>query len=91
MEISSIEISGKSIKCLDKFNASNVVVTIIRIFELNGKNYISFVEESNKILKTLIVSKFESKFKIFINSLIPYVASSDSEESTCGCNNCKEE
>jgi hypothetical protein len=89
MELKSIKIEGYDLHCLSKFYTDTSEVTIIRIFELNGINYLSFVNDSDNVLKTLSVDEFEDKFKSFLGSLFMTENTTNEDNSDCECVNCK--
>lgn len=89
MELTCIKIEGYNLHCLSKFYTNTSTVSIIRIFELNGINYISFVEDSDNVLKTLSVDEFENKFKSFLGSLFIMENIPTEDNSDCECLNCK--
>jgi hypothetical protein len=89
MELKSIKVEGFDLDCSSKFYTDISEVGIIRIFELNGTNYISFVDDSDPILKTLSVDKFVEKFETFLGSLFITENTPNEDHSDCECVNCK--
>ena len=89
MELTCIKIGEYDIHSCNKFNTDDSIVSIVRIFELNGINYISFVDDSDPILKTLSVDKFTDKFEPFLTSLFVPDNTPSVDDSDCECVNCK--
>lgn len=89
MELNIIKIGEVNLCCLNKFYKDTSEVSIVRIFELNEIKYISFVDDSDPILKTLSIDKFADKFEPFLNSLFVPENTPNMDDSDCECVNCK--
>lgn len=89
MELNNLKIGEYDIQCLSKLNTDSSTVSIIRIFELNGINYISFVDDSDNLLKTLSEDKFDETFKSFLGSLFLQEKTTIENITNCDCETCK--